>query len=103
VHEDGSERTAAAQGLPPRRRPPRFGAWYLPPAKWQVEHRAGKSDETNGGSEGLDPAATFDTRIPTISGLYSSTLYREYVRKLGHKLPHYLQERRDQRERVRRK
>ena len=103
VHEDGSERTAAAQGLPPRRRPPRFGAWYLPPAKWQGEHRAGESDETNGGSEGLDPAATFDTRIPTISGLYSSTLYREYVRKLGHKLPHYLQERRDQRERVRRK
>ena len=68
-----------------------------------MAHRAGKSDETNGGSEGLDPAATFDTRIPTISGLYSSTLYREYVRKLGHKLPHYLQERRDQRERVRRK
>ena len=103
---NGDRDASMASTARARARPPRYGAWYLPPKHWQVQPRgrgaAGGADGADGDRAGL--VASFEQRIPNISNLYSAQLYREYVRTLGHKLPHYLQvPNHMERERARRK
>lgn len=70
------------------RRVNKYGAWYLPPKQW---NRAAKLDGADPQeSEESAKDAKLQDKTALLSTLYSSRIYKEYIKQSGARVPHYL-------------
>ena len=82
------------RGAEPKK-PRKYGAWYIPPEEWasemvrmekeQMVHNPGGPIEFS-----EDKSKEAEELGEQIVSLYSSKMYKEYIRRCNHRVPHYL-------------
>ena len=78
------------------RKPRKYGAWYIPPEEWASEMARMEKEQAGGHDPGgpiefsEDQSKEAEELGEQILSLYSSKMYKEYIRRCNHRVPHYL-------------
>ena len=77
------------------KKPRKYGAWYIPPEEWASEMVRMEKEQMVQNPGGPiefseDKSKEAEELGEQIVSLYSSKMYKEYIRRCNHRVPHYL-------------